>query len=71
MAHGAGAQLRMACQFENTLDVRVLPPYVPSEAEKADPKLYAKNVQGLYAQTLGVPVVDQVGFTPQVLKGEV
>lgn len=58
--HGCCAQLRMVTQFENTLDATILPPYVPSEAEKADPKLYAKNVQRLYAQTLGVPVVDQV-----------
>ncbi len=38
----------------------ILPPYVPSKEEKADPGLYAKNVQALYAKTLGVPIVDQV-----------
>ena len=59
LVHG-GAQLRLVCQFENTLDVTVLPPYVPSQAEREDPKLYAKNVQKLYAETLSVPIVDQV-----------
>ena len=53
------AQLRLCCQFENTLDVNVLPPYVPSEEEKGNPGLYAKNVQALYAKALGVPIMDQ------------
>lgn len=53
------AQLRLCCQFENTLDATVLPPYVPSGEERGNPGLYAKNVQALYAKTLGVPIVDQ------------
>ena len=39
------AQLRMVCQFVNELEVTVLPPYVPSEAERSDPGLYAANVR--------------------------
>jgi hypothetical protein len=48
------------CQFDNCLDVTILPPYVPSEEEKASPALYAKHVQQLYAKTLELPIVDQV-----------
>ena len=55
-----GEQLRLACQFENRLDVTILPPYVPSEQERGSPAAYAKSVQRLYAQALGVPIVDQV-----------
>ncbi len=50
----------MCCQFDNAVDVVILPPYVPSEEEKASPALYAKNVQQLYAKTLDLPIVDQV-----------
>ena len=38
------------CQFVNLVDVTVLPPYVPSAAEKGDPALYAANVRALYAE---------------------
>ena len=38
----------------------MLPPYVPSEEERASPTLYAKNVQELFCRTLGIPAVDQV-----------
>ncbi len=53
-------QVRMCCQLDNAVDVEVLPPYVPSEEEKASPTLYAKNVQRLYAKTLNLPTVNQV-----------
>ena len=45
--HGVfrAAQLRMVCQFVNELEVTVLPPYVPGEAERSDPGLYAANVR--------------------------
>lgn len=55
-------QVRMCCQFDNSLEVTILPPYVPSEEEKASPALYAKNVQKQYAETLNLPIVDQVLF---------
>jgi hypothetical protein len=53
-------QVRMCCQFDNAVDVEVLPPYVPSKEEKVSPSLYAKNVQKLYAKTLNLPMSDQV-----------
>ncbi|KAF8069495.1 Lpc [Scenedesmus sp. PABB004] len=37
--------LRLMCQFENRVTVEMLPPYVPSAAERADPALYAANVR--------------------------
>ena len=39
----------LLCQFINHLEVVWLPVYVPSEEEKADPKLYASNVPKLMA----------------------
>lgn len=39
----------LLCQFINHLEVVWLPVYVPSEKEKADPKLYASNVRKLMA----------------------
>lgn len=53
-------QLRLACQYENAVEVTILPPYVPSESEKKDPKLYARNLRQLYAHTLQLPLVEQV-----------
>lgn len=50
----------MCCQWDNAVDVVILPPYVPSEEEKASPALYARNVQKLYAETLYLPIVNQV-----------
>lgn len=37
------------------MEVEYLPPYRPSEAEKADSTLFANNVQRLIATRLGVP----------------
>lgn len=51
------------CQFDNFLEVTILPPYVPSEEEKASPALYAKNVQKLYSKTINMPIVDQASYS--------
>jgi 1-acyl-sn-glycerol-3-phosphate acyltransferase len=53
--------VRCGTQVRKILRVRVLPPYVPSAAEAADPALYAAGVRALYARKLGLPTVDQ-GF---------
>lgn len=46
--------LRMMLQFSNSCTVEVLEPYVPSEAEKHDPSLFAKNVRQVMARNLSV-----------------
>ena len=53
-------QLRMLCQLNNSVEVTILPPYVPSQQEQADPRLYASNVRRLFADTLQVPMIEQV-----------
>lgn len=40
-------QLRLMCQFRNAVTVEALPPYVPNQAEKDDPALYAANIRQL------------------------
>ncbi|KAK9828960.1 hypothetical protein WJX72_003052 [[Myrmecia] bisecta] len=45
--------LRLACQFQNYLEVEILEPYMPSAEEKANPRLYAENVRKLMAEKLG------------------
>lgn len=50
-----GSILRMFVQFNNTMEVTFLPVYTPSEAERANPKLYARNVRDLIAKELGLP----------------
>ena len=57
-------QVRMMSQISNAVEVTVLPPYVPSEEERASPALYAQNVQTLFCKTLGIPAVDQVHKPP-------
>ena len=52
-------QLRLLCQLDNAVDVTVLPPYVPSAEERANPKLFAANVRALYGKTLQLPLVNQ------------
>ena len=37
--------MRLQTQFINLVDVEVLPPYIPSEQEKRDPRVYADNVR--------------------------
>lgn len=49
--------LRLLCQWRNELEITILPPYVPSEQEKADPKLYAANVRSLMARALNQPLL--------------
>lgn len=51
--------VRLMCQFDNGLDVQILPPYIPSPEEVADPALYASNVRTLMAKALDVPLVEQ------------
>lgn len=53
-------QLRMVCQFYNTVDVLILPPYMPTEREKTDVRLFANNVRRLFAEELRLPLVEQV-----------
>lgn len=48
--------VRMLCQFVNHVEVEVLPPYIPSPAEQADPALYAANVRKVYAAVSGLPL---------------
>ncbi|XP_012709886.2 lysophospholipid acyltransferase LPCAT4 [Fundulus heteroclitus] len=49
-----------ASQFYTNMTIEYLPVYVPSEAEKQDPNLYADNVQRHMAKALGVPATDYV-----------
>ena len=44
---------RMLCQVYNRLRVTYLPVYVPSDAEKANPDLYARNVRRAMADAVG------------------
>jgi len=48
--------------FAHSMHVRVLPPYVPNEAEKADPKLYAKMCQSYMAAELAL-IREELHFT--------
>ncbi|KAK0172817.1 hypothetical protein PV328_006089 [Microctonus aethiopoides] len=45
-------------QLNSSCEIEFLPVYIPSEAEKTDPKLYANNVRRLMAEALGIPVSD-------------
>lgn len=42
----------------NRVEVEFLPVYVPNEEEKSQPELFAKNVQVIMAEALGVPATD-------------
>ena len=46
------------CQLHTRVEVEFLPVYQPSEAEKANPKLYAYNVRKIMADALGIPFTD-------------
>jgi lysophosphatidylcholine acyltransferase / lyso-PAF acetyltransferase len=48
---------RTLTQVRNNVVVTELPPYAPSEAEKADSRLYAANVQRHMARVLDQPIV--------------
>ncbi|XP_072947252.1 lysophosphatidylcholine acyltransferase [Epargyreus clarus] len=45
-------------QVHSSCEIEFLPVYYPSEAERRDPKLYARNVRDVMAKALGVPVLD-------------
>jgi lysophosphatidylcholine acyltransferase/lyso-PAF acetyltransferase len=47
--------LRLCTHWGHKAQVTFLPVYTPSLAERADPHLYARNVQALIAAELGVP----------------
>ncbi|KAL6012381.1 hypothetical protein ACLOJK_002868 [Asimina triloba] len=53
--------LLLLCQFVNHIEVTRLPIYVPSEAEKEDPKLYANNLRKLMA-TEGNLTLSDIGL---------
>lgn len=46
------------CQLHNRVEIEFLPVYSPSEEEKRDPALFARNVRRVMAEALGVPVTD-------------
>ncbi|XP_073946782.1 lysophosphatidylcholine acyltransferase isoform X3 [Choristoneura fumiferana] len=45
-------------QVHSSCEIEFLPVYYPSEAERRDPKLYARNVRDVMAKALGIPVLD-------------
>ena len=45
---------RSACQFVQRMEVKFLPVYKPTEAERKDATLYANNMQRLLASHLGM-----------------
>ncbi|BFZ13456.1 hypothetical protein BsWGS_16495 [Bradybaena similaris] len=56
---GAFTQLWLTlCQFYTRCEIEYLPVYSPSEAEKADPKLFANNVRNIMARCLQCPIAD-------------
>ncbi|XP_060047108.1 lysophosphatidylcholine acyltransferase 1 [Erinaceus europaeus] len=46
------------CQPHSRVEIEFLPVYSPSEDEKRDPALYARNVRRVMADALGVPITD-------------
>ena len=48
------------CQFYNSLEITILPPYVPSKVETQNPSFFANNVRELMANAMGLPMVEQV-----------
>lgn len=63
-AHASGP----CAQFCNHLEVTILPPYMPSAAERADARLYAANVRALMGAALGAPLSVQGIAQQQALK---
>ncbi|KAL9695541.1 hypothetical protein quinque_014826 [Culex quinquefasciatus] len=49
---------RTLTQFHTFCEIEFMPVYHPSEEEKRDPKLYARNVRNLMARELGIPISD-------------
>jgi hypothetical protein len=60
--------MRLQTQFINHCDVEILPPYLPDEKERADPRLYADNVRAHMAAALGVELSSQGLREQQLLK---
>jgi len=58
---GIGA-LKVLCwtlaQPHTSVQLEYLPPYVPNQLEKDDPKLFASNVRAVMAKQLNIPVTD-------------
>lgn len=52
------AALRLMCQVYNRAKVTIFETYTPSEAERADPALFAANVRALMARSLGVQTTE-------------
>ena len=46
------------CQFVNYMEVEWLPAYHPSEEEKMNPDLYAKNVRAYMSNLSGIPITN-------------
>jgi lysophosphatidylcholine acyltransferase/lyso-PAF acetyltransferase len=57
-------------QFYNNMEVRYLPVYYPSDEEKSNPKLFAKNVRQVMARALGVQTTEHA-YEDVMLQGEV
>jgi len=53
-----GLIYRVFCQFINYMTVEFVEPYVPSEEEKKNPKLFADNFREYMAAAAKVPTVD-------------
>ncbi|XP_045495804.1 lysophosphatidylcholine acyltransferase isoform X1 [Colias croceus] len=45
-------------QVHSSCEIEFLPVYYPTEEEKKNPKLYARNVRDVMAKALGIPVLD-------------
>ncbi|CAK1544860.1 unnamed protein product [Leptosia nina] len=45
-------------QVHSSCEIEFLPVYYPTEEEKKNPKLFARNVRDVMARALGVPVLD-------------
>ncbi|KAJ4462789.1 putative lysophospholipid acyltransferase LPEAT1 [Paratrimastix pyriformis] len=56
--HGAFNMLGLLCQVFNQMEIAYLPVYHPSEAERLDPRLYARNVRAVIAAYGGRPITD-------------
>ncbi|KAJ8333754.1 hypothetical protein SKAU_G00410730 [Synaphobranchus kaupii] len=50
--------LQTLCQPYTNVEIEFLPPYIPSEDEKATPALFARAVRDVMAKALCVPVTD-------------
>jgi lysophosphatidylcholine acyltransferase/lyso-PAF acetyltransferase len=50
-----GLLFQTMCQFVNYMEIEYLDVYYPSEEEKHDPSLYARNVRNLMSEKLNVP----------------